>query len=94
MSTVKEEVKDSEIIKKEVDEFVDTLPKVEIKHEDEYETLDFTTSIKPVFEEKVEEKKEDKKEEKANVNINADDVYIDSSVITDDQFFDDFFGDD
>jgi hypothetical protein len=94
MSTVKEEVKDSEIIKKEVDEFVDTLPKVEIKHEDEYETLDFTTSIKPVLEEKVEEKKEDKKEEKANVNINADDVYIDSSVITDDQFFDDFFGDD
>ena len=94
MSTVKEEVKDSEIIKKEVDEFVDTLPKVEIKHEDEYETLDFTTSIKPVLEEKVEDKKEDKKEEKANVNINADDVYIDSSVITDDQFFDDFFGDD
>ena len=31
---------------------------------------------------------------KNNVNINADDVYIDSSVITDDQFFDDFFGDD
>ena len=33
-------------------------------------------------------------EEKANVNIDADDVYIDSNVITDDQFFDDFFADD
>ncbi|MGN0966160.1 MAG: VirD4-like conjugal transfer protein, CD1115 family [Candidatus Coprovivens sp.] len=94
MSTVKDDVKDSEVIKKEVDDFVDTLPKVETKKEAEYETLDFTTSIKPVVEEKVEEKKEDKKEEKANVNIDADDVYIDSSVITDDQFFDDFFGDD
>ena len=99
MSTVKEDIKDSEEIKKEVDEFVDTLPKLDTKVEDkveEYETLDFTTSIKPVKEEIKEEviEKVEEKKEKANVNINADDVYIDSSVITDDQFFDDFFGDD
>ena len=73
MSKVKEDVKDAEEVKQEVETFTATLPKVE---------------------EKVEVLEETKKEEKANVNINADDVYIDSSVITDDQFFDDFFGDD
>ena len=83
MSKAKEEVKDSEVVKKEFTEFVETLPK-----RDEVK----------VISSKNEDKKEDTKsevvEEKANVNIDADDVYIDSNVITDDQFFDDFFADD
>ena len=75
MSKAKDEIRDSESIKKEVEEFVDTLP----KKKEEIEVLD--TSI-------------EKLDEKPNINIKEDEVYIDSSVITDDQFFDDFFGDD
>ena len=33
-------------------------------------------------------------ENKANVNIDADSVVVKNNVITDDEFFDDFFGDD
>ena len=76
MKTVKEDIKDSEEVRKEVDAFVDTLSEVP-------ETIKPVVSEQPV-----------KNEEKANVNINVDDVVIDSNVITDDQFFDDFFADD
>ncbi|MBQ8659625.1 MAG: type IV secretory system conjugative DNA transfer family protein [Bacilli bacterium] len=40
------------------------------------------------------EEKVEKKTIPTNVNINLEDVRVDNSVITDDQFFDDFFGDD
>ena len=82
MSKAKDEIKDSESIKKEVEEFVDTLP----KKKEEIEVLD--TNIEKLEEQPV------LNEDKPNVNIREDEVYIDSSVITDDQFFDDFFGDD
>ncbi len=41
-----------------------------------------------------EEKEEVKKEEKPKVNIDVDSVIVNENVITDDEFFDDFFGED
>ena len=40
------------------------------------------------------DKIETKDEDKTNVNINPDTVVIDNNVVSDDEFFDDFFGDD
>ena len=41
-----------------------------------------------------EDKTKEAKEEKANVNIDPDKIVIDNSIISDDEFFDDFFSDD
>ncbi len=44
---------------------------------------------------KLEEKKEEKMvEEKPKINVDADSIIMSDNVITDDEFFDDFFGDD
>ena len=40
------------------------------------------------------EVKEQPKQEKTNVNVDPDKIVIDSNTISDDAFFDDFFGDD
>lgn len=41
-----------------------------------------------------ESKTDSIKEEKPKINVDADSVVIDENIITDDEFFDDFFGDD
>ena len=42
----------------------------------------------------VETKKEEKIEEKPKVNVDVDSIIVNENVISDDEFFDDFFGDD
>ena len=43
---------------------------------------------------KDEEKEEIRPVEKPKINIDVDSVIVNENVITDDEFFDDFFGDD
>ena len=42
----------------------------------------------------INDKKEEVKEEKPKINIDVDSVIVNENVITDDEFFDDFFGED
>ena len=48
----------------------------------------------PPVNKKVEEKKEDQLPNKPKINIDVDSVIVNDNIITDDEFFDDFFGDD
>ncbi len=55
---------------------------------DDVETLDMPK------EKEVKEEKEEKKKDAPKVNIDVDSVIMNENVITDDEFFDDFFGED
>ncbi len=101
MDTVKDDVKSEETIKEELKEFKKpvTTYSVEPKVKEEPKTNEYNIFNTPVTkEDEVTEnikKMENTVEEKANVNIDPDKVVIkDNNVITDDEFFDDFFGDD
>ncbi len=50
---------------------------------------------KPIIEDVIEKPKirEANVEEKPKINIDADSIIVDENIVTDDQFFDDFFGD-
>lgn len=68
-----------------------------IKNEEDknYNVFDSKDVDKIEVKDDVSEKVDTKKEEKTNVNIDPDEVVIDNnSVISDDEFFDDFFADD
>ncbi len=75
------------------------LPSIEIKEEKPKETkidfpsIDLNSSLKP---EKPQEKTttpEIKTQPKPNINVDNDSVIVDEHVVSDDEFFDDFFGD-
>ena len=55
---------------------------------EDVETLDMPK------EKEVKEEKEEKKKDAPKVNIDVDSVIMNENVITDDEFFDDFFGED
>ena len=60
-----------------------------------YPKTDLVSNAREVLEEeKVEVKEEIKEDKNVKVNIQPEDVSNDSSLISDDEFFDDFFGDD
>ena len=110
MSSVKDEVKTEEEVKKEVNDFTAKTNLEPVKPTGtSYKIGDSNPSTKPVnyniYNTKVEtENISDSKpsviakpeeSEKVNVNIDPDKVVInDNNVISDDEFFDDFFGDD
>ena len=105
MSSVKDEVKNEEEVKKEVNEFTSSTnikPSVTSYKVGEKKN---NTNDYNIYNTKVESTKEvnnakinvnkPAESEKVNVNIDPDKVVInDNSVISDDEFFDDFFGDD
>ena len=110
MSSIKDEVKTEAEVKKDVSEFkTNSTPikpavtsyKVGGEKKDTNEpTTDYNiynTKVEPeiIKEEKAPAVEKKVEPEKVNVNINPDNVVInDNSVISDDEFFDDFFGDD
>ncbi len=104
MSGIKNEVKTEEEVKKEVSEFTNKAPKPVVTSynvggnkpntESEYNIYNTQVTEDKLPESVVSTNKEVEKE-KVNVNIDPDKVKInDNSVISDDEFFDDFFGDD
>ncbi len=52
-----------------------------------------STPIKSEEQKEEENKEEGKSEEKPKINVDVDSVIVNENVITDDEFFDDFFGD-
>lgn len=108
MENIKDDIKNATEVKNETDLFVDSISKnsndafVEKKKVEELKTPDlniYTKEVPQVIVEKPESnlnKSVEIKEntEKPNVNIDVDSVLIDDNVISDDEFFDDFFGDD
>ncbi len=62
-------------------------------HQDE-EPVEVIEDLPQEVESKEEENKEsESKEEKPKINVDADSIIVNENVITDDEFFDDFFGD-
>ena len=105
MSSVKDEVKNEEEVKKEVNEFTSntnikpnvTSYKVGEKKNNTNDYNIYNTKVEPTKEANNTKINVNKpaESEKVNVNIDPDKVVInDNSVISDDEFFDDFFGDD
>ena len=99
MSNIKEEVKPAEVVKEETKNFVDSIEISKDKLEsvsnklNEYNVYN-TTSVLTV-EERREVVTSAPVVDKTNVNIDPDKIVINNSnAISDDQFFDDFFGDD
>ena len=99
MSNIKEEVKPAEVVKEETKNFVDSIEISKDKLEsvsnklNEYNVYN-TTSV-PTVEERREVVTSAPVVDKTNVNIDPDKIVINNSnAISDDQFFDDFFGDD
>ena len=99
MSNIKEEVKPAEVVKEETKNFVDSIEISKDKLEsvsnklNEYNVYN-TTSVLTV-EERREVVTSAPVVDKTNVNIDPDKSVINNSnAISDDQFFDDFFGDD
>lgn len=66
------------------------MPNTEIPKIEKPVNIELRPSIEPLDELKNKNKK---KEDKAKVNVDADSIVIDNNI-TDDEFFDDFFGDD
>jgi ElaB/YqjD/DUF883 family membrane-anchored ribosome-binding protein len=110
MDNIKEDIKTSNEIKEETQEFVDSIPKTVVSREKAEEIKQKLNSGINVYSEPVKEVKEVHKEyvepvkevvnntvnnvsERPNVNISADNVAVKDNVISDDEFFDDFFGD-
>ena len=99
MSNIKEEVKPAEVVKEETKNFVDSIEISKDKLEsvsnklNEYNVYN-TTSV-PTVEERREVVTSAPVVDKTNVNIDPDKIVINNSnAISDDQFFDDFFGED
>ncbi len=105
MENLKDDVKNADDIRDETDKFVDSIPRVETS-QDRLRTSNerlnnnlniYNQNIMPsqpeVLDEKIQPKVE-VLEEKPNVNMSVDDVKNDNNIISDDEFFDDFFGDD
>ncbi len=110
MDNIKEDIKTSNEIKEETQEFVDSIPKTVVSREKAEEIKQKLNSGINVYSEPVKEVKEVHEEyvepvkevvnntvnnvsERPNVNISADNVAVKDNVISDDEFFDDFFGD-
>ena len=83
LDTIRDEVKSSTEVKKETDNFVNTISQDNIKERIQ-ENIGKMASNKEV---------EIEKEDKPNININPDNVVVDDNMISDDEFFDDFFAD-
>lgn len=66
------------------------MPNTEIPKIEEPLNIELRPSIEPIKEAKIEDKKDDSK---AKVNVDADSIVVNNNI-TDDEFFDDFFGDD
>ncbi len=119
MSTIKDDFKNEEEIKKEIQEFTTSTNTDSISHTKPITTTYkvggensnlvtnsnamnndyniYNTKVEPEVASTIVEqpKVEPKVEEKVNINIDPDKVVIDdNSIISDDEFFDDFFGDD
>ena len=98
IDTVKDEIKSADKVKEDYVEFVDSLeiskdklPEV-VEKMDEYNIYNRKVESSSIDENKVINI--DKVEEKPNINIDPDKVSVNSNIISDDEFFDDFFGED
>ncbi len=94
-----EEKKKNEKIKEEPLEKEPLEPLVSILNEEKDLPVIKEEIIKPVEKIKKEEEippviNEEKQPEKTKINVDADSIIVNENVITDDEFFDDFFGDD
>ena len=99
MSNIKEEVKPAEVVKEETKNFVDSIEISKDKLESVSNKLNeynvYSTTSVPTVEERREVVTSAPVVDKTNVNIDPDKIVINNSnAISDDQFFDDFFGDD
>lgn len=65
------------------------MPNTEVPKIEEPKNVELRSSIEPIKEAKIKEKDENK----AKVNVDADSIVVNNNI-TDDEFFDDFFGDD
>ncbi len=73
----------------------DNLENKEDKKDNESEEKLFTgVNVYEDKPDKIKEENEENSNNKPKVNIDSDSVIVDENVVTDDQFFDDFFGDD
>ena len=92
-------VKDTiEISKDKVQEVSNKLNSYNIFEEEKPNVIKYNSNDAPDNDGRVikyeTEPKEFVKQEKTNVNVDPDKIVIDSNTISDDAFFDDFFGDD
>lgn len=107
METLKEDVKNASDIKNETDKFVDSIARSSISQDTMKESNErlnsnlniYSQNVQPVSQEVLDtEKKVQPKievlDDKPNVNMSVEDVASDDNIISDDEFFDDFFGDD
>lgn len=85
----------AEMEKKEAPKLEDTKEEIkEIKKEESYAPkVDEITTPEKEKKQKNVKKEEDKLPDKPKINIDVDSVIVNDNIITDDEFFDDFFGD-